>query len=308
MDSITVMASATSANLGAGFDVLGLALESPSDIIEVEKADELSIVIRGRGSGEIPVDPAKNTAGLVAMEMDRKVRITIQSGIRPGSGLGSSAAPAAGTAVAINELFALGLPKEELVWIAAKGEMAAAGIVHADNVAPCIMGGLTIVCDRYVEHVEMPPMSVVAVLPEVVVSTREARKILPQQVPLGEMVRNVGKASMLMAGVIQNNPRIIGRSLTDSFNERYRSPLIPGYEQVRTAAIETGAYGVAISGSGPTMIALCPEERSRDIAAAMQKSFNDSGISAEAFITGIGKGVRVIKRQYHAGLSGSASQ
>jgi hypothetical protein len=166
--------------------------------------------------------------------MDRKVRITIRSGIRPGSGLGSSAAPAPGTAVAINELFSLGYSKEELVWIAAKGEVAAAGIMHADNVAPCIMGDLAIVCDKHVEHVEMPPVSVVAILPEIVVSTREARAILPQQVPVREMVQNVGKASMLMAGVIKRDPVIIGRSLTDTFNERYRSPLIKGYDAVRT--------------------------------------------------------------------------
>ncbi len=297
MDSITVKASATSANLGAGFDVLGLALESPSDIIEVEKADSLSISVRGRGSGEIPVDPAKNTAGLVALALEKKVKITIRSGIRPGSGLGSSAAPAAGTAVAINELFSLGYSREELVWIAAKGEVAAAGIMHADNVAPCIMGDLAVVCDRHVEHLEMPPMGVVAILPEVVVSTRSARKILPEQVPVREMVQNVGKASMLLAGVMKKDPWLIGRSLADTFNERYRSPLITGYDAVRKAALESGAYGVAISGSGPTMIALCPEEKSFDIAAAMRKGFDGAGVSAEAFITGVGKGVRVTRRE-----------
>jgi len=297
MKSITVKASATSANLGAGFDVLGLALDSPSDIIEVEKADEISILVHGRGSGEIPVEPEKNTAGLVALAMDRKVRITIRSGIRPGSGLGSSAAPAAGTAVAINELFSLGYSKEELVWIAAKGEVAAAGIMHADNVAPCIVGDLAIVCDKHVEHVEMPPMSVVAILPEIVVSTREARAILPQQVPIREMVQNVGKASMLMAGVMKKDPGVIGRSLMDTFNERYRSPLINGYDAVRDAAMSAGAYGVAISGSGPTMIALCPAERSFDIAAAMRKSFSGAGVDSESFITGIGKGVQVTRRE-----------
>ncbi|HEY3272132.1 MAG TPA: homoserine kinase [Methanocella sp.] len=295
MDSITVKASATSANLGAGFDVLGLALESPSDIIEVEKADRLSIIVRGRGSDEIPVDPAKNTAGLVALAMEKNVKITIRSGIRPGSGLGSSAAPAAGTAVAINELFSLGYSKEELVWIAAKGEVAAAGIMHADNVAPCIMGDLAIVCDRHVEHLEMPPMGIVAILPEIVVSTKAARSILPREVTVREMVQNVGKASMLMAGVMKKDPRIIGRSLADTFNERYRSPLISGYDAVRKAALEGGAYGVAISGSGPTMIALCPEEKSFDIAAAMRKGFDGAGTNAEAFITRIGKGVRVIR-------------
>lgn len=297
MDSITVKASATSANLGAGFDVMGIALDSPGDIIQIEKADELSIAIKGRGAEGIPVEPEKNTAGLVALEMGQKVRITIKSGIRPGSGLGSSAAPAAGTAVAINELFSLGYSKEELVWIAARGEVAAAGIVHADNVAPCIMGDLTLVSNNYVEHVEMPQMGIVAVLPEMVVSTKSARGILPQQVPLQEMVLNVSKASMLMAGVIKKDPWIIGRSLSGTFNEQYRSPLIKGYGSVREAALESGAYGVAISGSGPTMIALCPEERAFNVAASMRKKFEEAGVISEAYITGIGKGVRIINRE-----------
>jgi homoserine kinase len=295
MDSVTVKASATSANLGAGFDVLGLSLEGPSDIITVEKADRLSISIEGRGSGDIPVEPARNTAGLVALAMDKKVRIIIRSGIRPGSGLGSSAAPAAGTAVAINELFSLGYSKEELVWIAARGEVAAAGIMHADNVAPCITGDLAIVCERRVEHLPMPSMGVVAILPEIVVNTREARSILPEQVAVREMVQNVGKASMLMAGVMKKDPRIIGRSLSDTFNERYRSPLIKGYAAVRKSALDAGAYGVAISGSGPTMIALCPEEKAHDIATAMRGSFGEAGVKSEEFITRIGKGVTVMK-------------
>jgi homoserine kinase len=297
MDSITVKASATSANLGAGFDVMGLALESPSDIIEVEKADHISISVRGRGSEGIPVDPAKNTAGLVALAMEKNVKITIRSGIRPGSGLGSSAAPAAGTAVAINKLFSLGYSKEELVWIAARGEVAAAGIMHADNVAPCIMGDLTVVCGQHVEHLEMPPMGVVAILPEIVISTRTARSILPQTVTVHEMVQNVGKTAMLMAGVMKKDPWLIGGALSDTFNERYRSPLITGYDAVRRAALEGGAYGVAISGSGPTMIALCPGEKSFDIATAMRRSFSDAGVNAEAFITSIGKGVRVTRRE-----------
>jgi homoserine kinase len=296
MNSITVKASATSANLGAGFDVMGLALESPSDIIEVEKADRLSISVRGRGSHDIPVDPEKNTAGLVALALDKKVKITIRSGIRPGSGLGSSAAPAAGTAIAINELFSLGYSKEELVWIAARGEVAAAGIMHADNVAPCIMGDLTVISERRVEHLEMPPMSVVAILPEIVVNTRDARSMLPEQVPIHEMVQNVGKAAMLMAGVVKKDPWLIGGALSDTFNEHYRSPLITGYDAVRKAALDGGAYGVAISGSGPTMLALCPEEKSLDIAAAMRRSFDAADVKSESFITGIGKGVQVTRR------------
>jgi len=244
MERVRVRASATSANLGAGFDVLGLALDEPCDVIEVEPAERLEIRILGKGAGSIPLDPEKNTAGLVAKAMGKDVLITIHSGIRPSGGLGSSAAPAAGTAFAINELFSLGYAREELVPIAAKGEVAAAGVEHADNVGPCIMGGLTIVCGGRAKSVQMPDISVVAILPDIEVSTKAARELLPACVPLREMVLNVGKACMLVAGAYSKDPWMIGRSLTESFNEKYRSPLIKGYEDVRG-----GALGQARTGS-----------------------------------------------------------
>ena len=298
MDSVTVRASATSANLGAGFDVLGLALDSPYDLIEVEKADRLSIAVRGWGAGHVPLDPKKNTAGLVALELGQPVKITIESGIRPSSGLGSSAAPAAGAAVAIDKLFSLGHSKEELIAIAARGEVAAAGTAHADNVAPCILGDLAIVSEGRIAHVAMPPLAIVAVLPDIVISTRVARGILPSQVPLEEMVRNVGKASLLLAGVARGDPWLIGQSLAGSFNERYRSPLIKGHDAVCEAAISSGAYGAAISGSGPTMIALCPDGKAEAIAAAMRTAFQAAGVSSEAFITKVGKGVKILNAKH----------
>jgi homoserine kinase len=294
MDRIRVRASATSANLGAGFDVLGLALDEPYDIIEVEPADRLAIRIVGKGSGSIPLEPERNTAGLVAMAMGRDVLITIHSQIRPASGLGSSAAPAAGTAVAINELFSLGYTREELVPIAAKGEVAAAGVAHADNVGPCIMGGLTIVCGSRAESVEMPDVSVIAILPDIKVSTKAARELLPACVPVKEMVLNVGKACMLVAGAAAKDPHMIGRSLSDSFNEKYRSPLIKGYEDVKAGAMGQGAYGVAISGSGPTMIALGPKQNAIDIEKAMKDAFMAHGITCESYVTRVGRGVEII--------------
>jgi homoserine kinase len=294
MDHIKIKASATSANLGAGFDVLGLALDEPYDIIEVEPADVLSISITGKGAESIPLQPEKNTAGLVAMAMGKNVRITIHSQIRPSSGLGSSAAPAAGTAFAINKLFSLGLSREELVPIAAKGEMAAAGVAHSDNVGPCIMGGMTIVNGTRVESLEMPDIGIVAILPDMEVSTKAARELLPQSVPVREMVQNVGKACMLVAGVAKKKPDMIGQSLSNTFNEKYRSPLIRGYNDVKAGAIEQGAYGVAISGSGPTMIALCPMELSGAIAGRMRKEFASHGISCESFLTRVGRGVEII--------------
>lgn len=294
VERVRVRASATSANLGAGFDVLGLALDEPYDVIEVEPAERLEICIIGKGAGSIPLDPEKNTAGLVAKAMGKDVLITIHSNIRPSGGLGSSAAPAAGTAFAVNELFSLGYTREELVPIAAKGEVAAAGVAHADNVGPCIMGGLTIVCGGHVKSVQMPDVSVVAILPDIEVSTKAARELLPACVPLREMVLNVGKACMLVAGASSNDPGMIGRSLMDSFNEKYRSPLIKGYEDVRAGALGQGAYGVAISGSGPTMIALCPVEHSNQVEKAMAEQFDRHGISCESFVTRVGRGVQII--------------
>jgi homoserine kinase len=294
MESIKVKATASSANLGAGFDVLGIALCEPYDTIEVEPSDRITIEVTGRGAESIPLQPERNTAGLVAKEMGKNVRIKIHSNIRPGSGLGSSAAPAAGVAVAINELFSLGYTKEELVRIAARGEVAAAGVAHADNVGPCIMGGLTIVNGVHAMSVEMPKMGVVAVLPDIVVNTKDARNILPKTIPLGEMVQNVGKACTLMAGVIKNDPAMIGSSLADTFNEKYRSALIRGYADVKSGAMQCGAYGVAISGSGPTMIALCPIECSETVARAMVDSFRKDGVSCEAYLTRVGKGVQII--------------
>lgn len=291
---VRARASATSANLGAGFDVLGLALDAPADVIEVEPADKLEIRVVGRGRRSIPLAPERNTAGLVAKAMRKDVRITIHSHIRPSSGLGSSAAPAAGTAAAINELFSLGLTREELVPIAAKGEVAAAGVAHADNVGPCLLGGLTIVSGGRALSLPMPDVRIVAILPSIAVSTKAARKLLPSRVPLQEMVQNVGKACMLVAGASTGDPAIIGRSLMDSFNEKYRSPLIRGYGDVKAGALEQGAYGVAISGSGPTMIALCPAPRAKRVEKAMAGQFGRHGIACESFVTRVGKGVEII--------------
>jgi homoserine kinase len=214
--------------------------------------------------------------------------------IRPSSGMGSSAAPAAGAAFAINELFSMGFSREELVPIAAKGEVAAAGVEHSDNVGPCIMGGLTIVNGTRVERLEMPDIGIVAILPDIEVSTKAAREMLPPSVPLKELVQNVGKACMLVAGASMKNPEMIGSALSDTFNEKYRSPLIKGYDDVKAGAIEQGAYGVAISGSGPTMIALCPSQCSVAIAGRMAKEFGSHGIACESFLTRVGRGVEII--------------
>src|SRR5659263_553363 len=144
-DHLKIKVPATSANLGAGFDVFGIALETPYDIIEIEKSDSTKIVMLGRDSRCVPTDPQRNIAGIIASIMKIPVKITIHRNIPLSSGLGSSAAPAAGVAFAINKMFALGNSREELVRIAAQGEKATSGAAHADNVAPAIYGGFVIV-------------------------------------------------------------------------------------------------------------------------------------------------------------------
>ena len=165
---LTVRAPATSANLGSGFDVFGVALEAPADVVRVAKADRTTIEVTGTGSQYIPEDPEKNTVGAVAEALDAPARIEIDKGVRPASGLGSSAASAAAAAVALCELYDRGHTREELVPIAAEGEAVVSGTPHADNVAPAILGGFTVAAGEGVSQVDTA-IPLVACLPEIVV-------------------------------------------------------------------------------------------------------------------------------------------
>src|SRR6056297_1462452 len=165
---ITVRAPATSANLGSGFDVFGVALDRPADVIRVDRADRTTIEITGVGSQYIPTDPDKNTVGAVVEALDAPAHIQIDKGVRPASGLGSSAASAAGAAVALDELYDLGLSREELVWIAAEGEALVSGEAHEDNVAPALLGGFTIAAEDGVVPVDAD-VPLVVCLPDIVV-------------------------------------------------------------------------------------------------------------------------------------------
>src|SRR6056297_112483 len=176
---LTVRAPATSANLGSGFDVFGVALTHPSDVVRVERASETTISVTGAGAEYVPTDPEENTAGVVARELDAPAHIRIDKGVRPSSGLGSSASSAAGAAVALNELYDRGLSREELVRLAAEGEAVVSGDAHADNVAPSILGGFTIATADGVQSVDTS-ITLVACLPEIAVSTRDARQVVPE--------------------------------------------------------------------------------------------------------------------------------
>jgi homoserine kinase len=289
---VTVRAPATSANLGSGFDVFGVALSHPADIITVEKAPETTIDVTGAGSEYIPEDPDKNTVGAVAEALDAPAHIEIDKGVRPASGLGSSAASAAGAAVALNELYDRGHSREELVPIAAEGEAVVSGEAHDDNVAPAIMGGFTIATDSGVTKVDAE-IPLVACLPEIVVSTRDARRVVPEGTSVSHMVETVGNAATLTTGMHRDDPELVGEGMYDSVVTPARAKLIDGYDEVREAAFEAGATGVTISGAGPTVIAACEEDVQRDVGVAMIDAFDAHGANARVYQTKIGRGARI---------------
>ncbi|MFP8957392.1 homoserine kinase [Natrialbaceae archaeon A-CW3] len=285
----TVRAPATSANLGSGFDVFGLALETPADVVRVERAAETTITVTGVGSTYIPEDPKSNTVGAVADALDAPAHIHIDKGVRPSSGLGSSAASAAGAAVALNALYELGYTREELVSVAAEGEALVSGVAHADNVAPSLLGGFTIVTDEGITQVDAS-LSLVACLPELVVSTRDARGVVPSSASLADVTETVGKAATLAVGMARDDPELVGQGMDDPIVTPRRADLIDGYEDVRAAALETGATGVTVSGAGPAVLAVCRADDRRAVAGAMIDAFDEVDVESRAYQTRIGSG------------------
>ncbi len=290
---LTVRAPATSANLGSGFDVFGVALERPADVVRVEKADRTTIEVTGAGSQFIPEDPEDNTVGAVAEALDAPAHIRIDKGVRPASGLGSSAASAAAAAVALNRLYDRGRSREELVPIAAEGEAVVSGDAHDDNVAPAILGGFTVATDRGVTRVRAD-LPLVACLPDIVVSTRDARRVVPAGARVEQVVETVGNAATLTTGMHRDDPELVGRGMCDSIVTPERAKLIDGYDDVREASLSAGATGVTISGAGPTVLSVCPEDRQRAVASAMVDAFDERDVDARAYRTRIGPGARVL--------------
>ncbi|MGQ9514604.1 MAG: homoserine kinase [Thermoproteota archaeon] len=306
---VVVSAPATSANLGPGFDSFGICLEKPFDTVVVKATERKGITLRvtGIGSESIPLDPDRNTAGkaaLAAMRIsgfERGVTILLKKGVRPGSGLGSSAASAAAAAVAVARL-AGGLSVEKVVEAAAEGESASAGEEHADNVAASILGGFTIVRSIHPTIVTriIPPRSIrlVLALPDLYVSTSEARKILPKEVPLASMVENVAKASTMINALMKGDIELMGEVMEDNVIEPLRAKLIKGYSDVKKAAIESGACGVTISGSGPALLAVVDAKKAspRKVAISMAKAFRKNDVGCQTIISRVGKGAIVKER------------
>lgn len=304
MKACIAYAPGTVANLVCGFDILGLCLDSPADKMEVRLTDHPDIVIRSADGYPLPEDPALNTAGAPLLEMlqdlDQKIgfEILIHKRIKPGSGIGSSAASAAGAVVAANYLLGNPFDKPQLIQYAMAGEKVASGVKHADNVAPCIYGGITLI--RSIAPLDIIPLAapdlyVSVVHPQIEVKTADARAILRQQVPLKNAIRQWGNIAGLVAGILKNDTDLIGRSLEDHIIEPIRSTLIPGFQELKASCKQAGALGGGISGSGPSIFMLSTSRNiAEQVQQVMEQTYTRLGIDFHTYVSMINKeGVRI---------------
>jgi homoserine kinase len=303
--SVKVKSPSTVANLVCGFDVLGMCLHEPYDIMQVTMIDEPKVIIKTTNDYPLPKDPMLNTAGAPLVEMLQELdagfgfEVIITKNIKPGSGLGSSAASAAGAVVAANYLLGDIFSKTDLVRFAMAGEKVASGVKHADNVAPCIFGGVTLIRGIFppdIVTIPAPNLFVTVVHPQIEVRTADARQILKKEVLLKDAIKQWGNIAALVAGFMKNDIALIGRSLEDVIIEPVRSILIPAFDEIKTSCIDAGALGGGISGSGPSIFMLSENETiANETATVMKNIYNRIGLDHYTYVTTINnEGVTVI--------------
>ena len=288
--SIKVRATASVANVSCGFDCIGYAIVEPADILKINLKDSpgLDITLSGTKADTITTVVKYNTAGKAILSLlnnlgtNQGFNVHIEKGVPPGSGLGSSAASAAAAVVGVNELLGNPLKLDELLVHGMAGEAVASGGFHADNIAPALFGGYD-----PLDILQLPvPENLFSttVLPDFTVNTKDARRMLPKRVPLKSAVEQAGHLAGFTMGLHKNDFDLLGRSMVDLFAEPVRAELIPGYHIVRQTAMDTGAIGCGISGSGPALFALCDsEEISRKVGIAMVDSFKKNGLNSIAY-------------------------
>ncbi|MGN6399817.1 MAG: homoserine kinase [Flavisolibacter sp.] len=307
MESVTIQSPGTIANLVCGFDVLGLALHDPYDTITLQLTDKPEVKIINEDNYNLPTEPQKNVSGVVLLSIMERLNngcgfeMISHKKIKPGSGIGSSAASAAGAAVAANHLLGNIFTKEELIQFAMNGEKLASGVKHADNIAPCIYGGITLVrCIHPLDIVAIPAphLFVTVVHPQIEVKTADARQILRKEIQLKDAIKQWGNVAGLVSGFFKNDYELISRSLEDVVIEPLRSILIPGFEEVKKGSKEAGALGGGISGSGPSIFMLSKDEATaRQVAIVMQNVYEPLGIAYHVYVTTINQqGVVVNER------------
>jgi homoserine kinase len=303
-------APATMANLGVGFDVLGLAFHEPGDIVIAERTNVPGVTIAAISGddGKLPLILEQNTAGVAAQSALRSsgmadrvgVRLTIKKGLPRASGLGSSAASAVAAAVAVNALLGEPLTRAQLLPACLDGEAVASGY-HPDNVAPCLFGGITLAYGIRAEEIVPLPipdgLHMALITPHVEVATKEARAVLPTHIPLKAMIAQTAQIARLIDAIYRGDIRAMGAAMeADGVIEPARFHLMPLLAEARAAAKAAGAYGLVISGAGPTLCAICDDaEIAARAADALYRLYADAGIGGEARCTPVSAGgARVI--------------
>ncbi|KAB1158605.1 homoserine kinase [Tenacibaculum aiptasiae] len=308
MNYIKIFAPATVANVSCGFDSMGFAVDTIGDEMTFTKTVEKGVKITQiTGAKGLSLNPKENAAGVVALAMlkehsvDFGIEITMHKGYSPGSGLGSSAASSGGAAFGVNELLGKPFSSLELTKFAMLGEKAACGTPIADNVGAAIFGGFVLIRSyEPLDIIKLPvpnELQLVAIHPQIEVKTKDARDVLPQKVSLKDATTQWANVGGLVSGLYTSNYQVIANSLTDVIVEPARKHLIPHFDLVKNEAIKAGALGAGISGSGPTIFALCKGEKTtKNVYEAIQNAYSDKNIDFNLFTSKINtQGVKILE-------------
>jgi len=306
MKELKIFSPATVANVSCGFDVLGFCLDTIGDEMVIKKTNKKGIHITKIEGYDLPFEPQNNVAGVSALALIEDAKpnfgfeIEIYKNIKPGSGIGSSSASAVGSVFAINELLGKPYNKTQLTNFAMKGEALASQCEHADNIAPAIFGGFTLVkSTNPLEILQLPtPKDLFAVIihPQIEIKTAESRAILPKEISLKNAITQWSNVGSLVHALHKNDYELLSKSLIDVVIEPYRSQLIPYFNSVRAEALNTGALGCGISGSGPSVFSLCHGNKTaQNVAQAIKTVYSKTNISFEIYISKINtQGIKIL--------------
>jgi homoserine kinase len=306
MKEIKIFTPATVANISCGFDILGLCLDTVGDEMIVREVPEKGIKLTKITGQKLPLETHENVAGVAGLALLEQVdasvgyEIEIYKKIKPGSGIGSSAASAAGAVFAINELLGKPFSKQELIYFAMQGEKLASGTEHADNVSPVILGGFTLVRSYKpldVLKINSPDDLYATIIhPQIEVKTSDSRAVLKNQISLKKMVTQMGNFGGLISGLYTSNYNLIGRSLHDEIIEPNRLVLIPEFNKIKKGVIQAGALGAGISGSGPSIFALSKgKETANIVGETMAEIYNTTDIDYDIHVSKINQqGIKIL--------------
>jgi homoserine kinase len=305
-EEIKVFAPATVSNVGPGFDLMGFALESPGDEMIVRRNGTNKLVLINQTEWKIPLDPEKNIAAVAATAMLHALGsyegfdLVFARKIPPGSGVGSSAASCVAAVMGINELMGAPFDTRDLLPFAMEGEQVASGATHADNIAPALLGGITLIRSYDpldIKHIPYPDDLWCAVVhPHLEIKTLESRKLIPESIPVDTALKQCGNLAALVAGLSSGDYPLISRAVHDVIAEPYRIDQLPDFERLKASALEAGSVGTGLSGSGPSVFSLCRgEEMAVRLGQVKQDHFTTRGIESRVYLSRISEaGCKII--------------